>query len=480
MIPVIISGGSGSRLWPVSRQSFPKPFIKLSDGLSLFQNTLIRASNLVNVTRIIVITNESLFYRMKDEFSQINHKNLPIDFILEPYGRNTAPAIAASCIYLSKLYSLDEPILIMPADHLITDHLAFNKAVEDAQSIIKKNFIVTFGINPQYPEVGYGYIEADFNRSIENGFAINRFIEKPNLELAQNYVASEKYLWNSGMFMGFVNTFLEEFKIYSPELLETTNNCINNSKQENAFGCTILHLNRDLFVYSENISIDYALIEKSKKITVIPCSIGWSDIGSWLSIFQSLPKDESNNAIIGETILHNTQNCLVYSKDRIIACVDVNDLIVVDTPDAILIADKHKSQNVKIIFDKLKQMKHYTYNQHQTIYRSWGTYTLIEEGPFYNIKRFEIKSTSSLSIKLQYDKQVYWIVVDGTAKIYSEEKSYYLMANECCSIKPNIIHKIENPTNKNLVIITVQPGEYIDDNNTIIIDNFIKDDTDGK
>ncbi len=472
MIPVIISGGSGSRLWPVSRLSYPKPFIKLSDGISLFQNTLIRAIGLPNVTRIVVVTNESLFYRMKDEFTEINHYNLQIDFILEPYGRNTAPAIAAACLYLSKLYSKNEPLLIMPADHLITDSIAFNKAVHDAQSLVNKNFIVTFGITPQYPEIGYGYIEADFSNPIESGYSIKRFVEKPNLEKAQQYLSSKSYLWNSGMFCGLVNTFIDEFKLYSPDLLNSTNNCIINSKQENAFDSRILHLNRELFLHSEDISIDYALIEKSNNIGVVPCSIGWSDIGSWLSIFQSLPKDDSNNAIIGESILHNTKDCLVYSTDRIIACVDLNDLIIVDTPDAILIADKHKSQNVKIIFDKLKQMKHHTYSQHQTNFRSWGTYTIIEEGSFYKIKKLEIKPHSFVLMQSHHYKNEHWVVVEGSAKITTNDKTYYLLANESTYIRPNAVHKLENNTDKNLIIIKIQSGEYIGDDDINKIATF--------
>ena len=391
MIPVIISGGSGSRLWPVSRQLAPKPFIKLSDGLSLLQNTFIRASNLSNVNAVLTVTNEKVHFRMQDEYQQINQNNLPCDFILEPYGRNTAPAIAAACLFIEKNYSSDETILILPADHLISDFEAFKTAVDNAEEIAQSGYIATFGINPEYPETGYGYIEANAKEAIAKGYAIKRFVEKPNLERAREYLESKNYLWNSGMFCGRVDVFLAEFKTYADRLLKATNNCLNHSKIDTLNNSKIVHLNRELFLQPESISIDYALFEKSKKTAVLPCSIGWSDIGSWLSIAQTLPKDKDNNAIIGESVLHNTKDCLIYSTDRIIAGVDIKDLIIVDTPDAVLVADKNHAQNVKIIFERLKKMEHQTFELHQTAYRPWGTYTVLEEGPFYKIKRLELK-----------------------------------------------------------------------------------------
>ncbi|MEN9391259.1 MAG: hypothetical protein RL017_557, partial [Pseudomonadota bacterium] len=306
MIPVIISGGSGSRLWPLSRQLDPKPFIRLSDGNSLLQNTFIRASLLEDVTAILTVTNEKTHFRMNDEYRQINSNNITCDFILEPFGRNTAPAIAVACLYIAQNYSEDETILILPADHLISDFTAFNLAVAEAKQISQDGYIVTFGITPEYPETGYGYIEANLSKPLKNGFLINRFVEKPNLTRAQEYFNSKHYLWNSGMFCAKVSTFLEQFNLHAEHLIKSSNKCLSHSKVSKINNNTAVHLHKELFLQPEDISIDYALLEKSNKVAVIPCSLGWSDIGSWLSIAQTIPKDKDNNAIIGESVLHNT------------------------------------------------------------------------------------------------------------------------------------------------------------------------------
>jgi len=471
MIPVIISGGSGSRLWPVSRQLDPKPFIKLSDGHSLLQNTFSRAANLKSVDAILTVTNEKVHFRMQDEYQQVNDKNVPCDFILEPYGRNTAPAIAAACLFIAKNYSADEIILILPADHLISEFTSFNEAVEAANAIAKQGYIVTFGINPEYPETGYGYIEANTDVPIKSGYAIKRFVEKPNAERAQEYLNSGNYLWNSGMFCGRVDTFLAEFELYAKRLLKATDNCLAKSKMDTLSSSKIVHLDRELFMQPESISIDYALFEKSALTAVLPCSIGWSDIGSWLSIAQTLPKDEQNNAIIGESVLHNTHDCLIYSTDRIIAGVDINNLIIVDTPDAVLVADKNNSQNVKIIFERLKKMEHQTSELHQTAHRPWGTYTVLEASPFYKIKRIEVKPHASLSLQMHHHRSEHWVVVNGCATVINGDKTMQLTANQSTYIEAKSKHRLENNTDENLVLIEVQCGEYLGEDDIVRFDD---------
>jgi mannose-1-phosphate guanylyltransferase len=471
MIPVIISGGSGSRLWPVSRQLDPKPFIKLADGYSLLQNTFIRASKLNNVNAILTVTNEKVHFRMQDEYQQINDKNLPCDFILEPYGRNTAPAIAAACLFITQNYTPDETILVLPADHLISDFEQFKIAVDNAEAIAKDGYITTFGINPEYPETGYGYIEASTKEQIGNGYAIKRFVEKPNLERAREYLASNNYVWNSGMFCARVGVFLAEFEAYAARLLKATSNCLANSKMDTLNNSKIVHLNRELFLQPESISIDYAIFEKSKKTAVLPCSIGWSDIGSWLSIAQTLPKDKDNNAIIGESVLHNTHDCLIYSTDRIIAGVDIKDLIIVDTPDAVLVADKNHAQNVKIIFERLKKMEHQTFQLHQTAHRPWGTYTVLEEGPFYKIKRIEVKPHAAMSLQKHHHRSEHWVVVDGVATITKNNEKFELVANQSAYIETEVKHRLENNTDKNLVLIEVQCGQYLGEDDIVRFDD---------
>ncbi|MFN7094376.1 MAG: mannose-1-phosphate guanylyltransferase/mannose-6-phosphate isomerase, partial [Burkholderiales bacterium] len=378
-----------------------------------------------------------------------------------------APAIAAACLFAKQHYAPNEILLILPADHLITDVAAFKQAVEQAIAIAKLGHIATFGIHPEYPETGYGYIEADKSLPLGNSYSVKRFVEKPNLERAKEYITSGHYLWNSGMFCGTVETFLAEFEKYANPLLLATNNCLEHSLVDQLNQSRIVHLNGEHFIQAENISIDYALFEKSTKTAVVPCSIGWSDIGSWLSIAQTLPKDKDNNAIIGENILHNSKNCLFYSTSRIIAGVDIKDLIIVDTPDAVLVADKHHSQEVKHIFERLKKMEHKTSDLHQTAHRPWGTYTVLEEGPFYKIKRIEVKPGASLSLQMHHHRSEHWIVVDGIATVTNGENTLKLKANESTYIPAKSKHRLENTTNKNLILIEVQCGQYLGEDDIV-------------
>lgn len=471
MIVVIISGGSGSRLWPVSRQSDPKPFLKLSDGKSLLQNTFIRGKSLPNVKAIVTVTNEKLHFRMQDEYQDFNDDKIPCDFILEPFGRNTAAAIAASTVFIQNTYG-DEPVLVLPADHLITNYDAFKNAVNHALIIANEGYITTFGITPEYPETGYGYIEADKNHLINNGFIIKRFVEKPDMARAETYLHSGNYLWNSGMFLGKASTFINEFNANAKIILKATRTCLEGSQVDSLGNSKIVHLNSKLFLQVENISIDYALFEKSSKTAVIPCSIGWSDIGSWLSIAQTIPKDKDNNAIIGESVLHNAQNCLIYSTNRIIAGVDINNLVIVDTPDAVLVADKNNAQNVKVIFERLKKMEHTTSELHQTVHRPWGTYTVLEEGPLYKIKRIEVKSGASLSLQMHHHRSEHWIVVDGVATVMNGEKVFDLKANESTYIPAEFKHRLQNQTDNNLVLIEVQCGDYLGEDDIVRFDDI--------
>jgi mannose-1-phosphate guanylyltransferase len=480
MIPIIISGGAGSRLWPLSRQSDPKPFIKLADGLSLLQNTFLRATQLDNVDKVLTVTNEKIFFRMQDEYQQIN-ANIVCDFILEPFGRNTAPAVLAACMMTARRYSADEIILILPADHLITDFVAFNAAVQQATKIADDGYLVTFGITPEYPEIGYGYIEADNQHRIHDGYLVKRFVEKPKLAVAKEYIASGNYLWNSGMFLGRVATFLQEFELHSPKLYNDVKYCLDSSsidtyKQLNQ----IVHLDNATFESVENISIDYALFEKSNKTAVIPCAINWSDIGSWLSIAEALPKDENKNVVVGETILHNTSDCLIYSTNRIVATVDVKDLIIVDTPDAVLVADKHNSQNVKHIFERLKLMEHHTSEFHQTVHHVWGEVTILDSNIVYTISKVVIKPKGSFELQHGMgmgtgtgvdvgvqESHYYLTVVEGELIVINDTKREILSVMQSLSItldgslagnrnSNGMNYRLENVTSANVVFIEIQ------------------------
>ena len=473
MIPVIISGGSGSRLWPVSRASDPKPFLKLADGNSLLQNTFIRATDLGQpVKHLLTVTNEKIYFRMQDEYQEVNANQVTCDFILEPFGHNTAAAVLAAALFAEQHYSSNEIMLVLPADHLISDVVAFKAAVAAAAKMALTGHLVTFGINPEYPETGYGYIEADTAQVLEHGYVVKRFVEKPNLELALSYVESGNYQWNSGMFCGQVKTFLAEFAAHSPTLVKQVARCLAGSELTTHAAAKIVHLNPKLFLQAENISVDYALFEKTTKAAVIPCSIGWSDIGSWLSIAQTLPKDEHGNALIGESILHNTRDCLLYSPNRMIAGVDIHDLVIVDTPDALLVANKNQTQDVKHIFERLKKLQHPTSELHQTVHRPWGTYTTLEEGPFYKIKRIEVKAGHALSNQSHQQRSEHWIVVDGSASVDHNGQIKHLSANQSTYIPAGDKHRLMNNSEDNLVIIEVQCGNYLGEDDIVRYDDL--------
>lgn len=474
MIPVIISGGAGSRLWPVSRQSDPKPFLKLSDGKSLLQNTFLRSVNLGQaISSVITVTNEKLHFRMQDEYQQVNQQNIGCDFILEPFGRNTAPAVISAALFAKQYYSEDEILLILPADHLISDMNAFSDAVKSAIEMANQGFLVTFGINPEYPETGYGYIEANKDSPVANGYAVKRFVEKPNIEVATQYVESGDYQWNSGMFCGQVKTFLAEFGTLSPNVLKQVDYCLNVSEHSKLLNSKIVHLDPETFINAENISVDYALFEKTSKAAVLPCTIGWSDIGSWLSIAQTLPQDVNGNATIGESILHNVSDCLVYSTDRIVAGVDIKDLVIVDTPDALLVANKNQTQDVKHIFERLKKTQHPTSELHQTVHRPWGTCTILEEGPFYKINRIVVKPGQALSNQSHEKRSEHWVVVDGEATVIHNDKVIRLTENQSTYIPAGNKHRLMNAnSDESLVIIEVQCGNYLGEDDIVRYDDL--------
>jgi mannose-1-phosphate guanylyltransferase/mannose-6-phosphate isomerase len=386
LIPVILSGGAGTRLWPVSRELHPKPFIRLADGQSLLQKSFLRAKGLPGVAEVLTVTNRDLFFKTADEYRETGDIPMPLGFILESKGRNTAPAIAAAALTISKTYGPKAIMLILTADHLIADVPAFTIAVQQAVKLAEAGKITTFGIQPEAPETGYGYIEADGN-------IVRRFVEKPNLETAQAYVDSGKYLWNSGMFCMTAETAMSELKTYAPEVLQAVSNSLDVSRRVEGKGQYQIELDAKTFAQAESISIDFALMEKTKQAAVVSCSIGWSDIGSWNALGDLVPPDAQGNSIEGEAFLHDVKNCFIQADDRIVAAVGVENLIVIDTPDALLIADKNRSQDVKQIVGQLKKIGHEAYRLHRTVHRPWGTYTVLEE---IDLVLIEVQSGSYL------------------------------------------------------------------------------------
>lgn len=463
LIPTILCGGAGSRLWPVSRELHPKPFIRLADGQSLLQKAFLRGAMLPGVDEVLTVTNRELFFKTQDEFREVNGANLPTAFVLEPFGRGTAAAVAAAALSLADRCGDDAAMLVLPADHLIADQPAFAAAVAEALRLASQGRLVTFGIKPEAPETGYGYIEAE-------GHEVLRFVEKPSLETAQAYVDSGRFLWNSGMFCFPVRSLLEEMAQHCPDILDTAKSCIERSRLAQGEGFSRLDLEPDSFAHVPDNSIDYALMEKSGRVAVVPCSIGWSDIGSWSAIGDLAQSDAQGNRVEGKAILHEVYGCYIRSE-RIVGAVGVGNLLIIDTPDALLVADKSRAQDVRHVYGRLKELGHEAHKLHRTVHRPWGTYTVLEEGPGFKIKRIEVKPHASLSLQMHHHRSEHWIVVTGKAKVVNGDREMIVNKNESTFIPAGNKHRLENPTTGELVMIEVQSGDYLGEDDIVRFDD---------
>jgi mannose-1-phosphate guanylyltransferase/mannose-6-phosphate isomerase len=454
LIPTILSGGAGSRLWPVSRELHPKPFIRMADGQSLLQKAFLRGAQLPGVAEVLTVTNRELFFKTEDEFREVNAAGVATSFILEPFGRNTAAAIAAAVLQVAATHGSDAVMLVLAADHLIADQQAFEQAVLKAAELAATGKLVTFGIQPDSPETGYGYIEADGN-------TVLRFIEKPSLEKAQEYLASGRFLWNSGMFCFTAGSMLQQMEQCCPQILAVTRVCIEQSRPAEGRGFTQLKLDPDTFGNVPDDSIDYAVMEKSDQVAVVPCNIGWSDIGSWTALGDLAEPDANGNRIQGEALLHSTRNCTIQSNDRLVGAVGVENLIIIDTPDAVLVADKSCAQDVKHIYDELKAKGHEAYKLHRIVHRPWGTYTVLEDGGGFKIKRIEVKPGASLSLQMHHHRSEHWVVLQGQAIVTNGSDSIMLNKGESTFIPAKKLHRLSNRGDDPLVVIEVQVGSYV-------------------
>lgn len=462
LIPTILCGGAGSRLWPVSRELHPKPFIRLADGQSLLQKAWLRGVAQPDVVETLTVTNRELFFKTEDEYREVagQHKELVNSYILEPFGRNTAPAIAAAALQVAASHGEDALLLVLAADHLIADQAAFAQAVAQAMQLAAQGKLVTFGIQPEAPETGYGYIEADGN-------TVLRFVEKPSLEKAQAYLASGRYLWNSGMFCFSAGTMLREMQQHCPNILSATRACLEQSRSAQSKKHTQIELDQTTFGLVPDDSIDYAVMEKSQNVAVVPCSIGWSDIGSWNALGDLTAPDAQGNRIEGEVILHDVNNCYIQSKQRIVGGVGINNLIIIDTPDAVLVADRSRAQDVKHLYTQLKAQGHEVHKLHTTVHRPWGTYTVLENGLRFKIKRIEVRPSASLSLQMHHHRSEHWIVVSGMAKVVNGDQELFINTNESTYIPAGHKHRLENPGVVDLVMIEVQSGEYLGEDDIV-------------
>lgn len=479
IIPTILCGGAGSRLWPVSRDLHPKPFIRLADNQSFLQKAFIRAACIPQVSEILTVTNQELLFKTRDEYQEINQFGVHTSFMLEPFGKNTAAAIASAAFYITKYHDEDTVMLVLAADHLITNQDAFQNAVEQAAGLAQAGKLVTFGIQPDMPETGYGYIETaqDLPSLAQHCHTVRCFIEKPSFEKAQEYLDSGRFLWNSGMFCFTAASVLKHMQQFCPHILEAAQLSFNHSDAIINQSGQQIQLNPDKFSLIPENSFDYAVMEpasrayindlSSSTLAVVECDIGWSDIGSWRAMSELLPADSQGNRVEGPAMLHDSHDCYVKSDDRLVGLVGVENLIIVDTPDALLIANKNRTQDVKHVYTELKARGHEVHKLHRTVHRPWGTFTVLEEGEHFKIKRIEVNPGASLSLQMHHHRSEHWIVVSGMARVLNGEAEQLIGTNQSTYIPAGNKHRLENPGMITLVMIEVQSGEYLGEDDII-------------
>jgi len=459
MTNIILCGGSGTRLWPISRTLMPKQFVKLFENKSLFQLTVERNSKVC--TSQFIVSNTEQYFLALDQLEEMSEiQNDGAKYLLEPVGRNTAPAIALACMALDP----NELVLVTPSDHLIKDEIEYAKVLKQAQKLAEEDNLVTFGITPSFAETGFGYIESGENNSVK------AFHEKPDFQTATSYLKAGNYYWNSGMFMFKAGVFLEELKKYSLEVYETSKVAYEASSHSESNMTRIKH--EDMINIPED-SIDYAVMEKSSIVKVIPSNIAWSDVGSFDALFEELPKDENNNTLNDKHIAIDSKNNLVYGKNKYIATIDVEDLIIVDTGDALLVSKKGSSQKVKQVVSQLKKTTQ-LHNIHLTGHRPWGSYTVLEDSPGYKIKRIVVKPGKRLSLQKHFHRNEHWIVVSGTATVTVGETVKLIRPNESTYIKMGEVHRLENKGKIPIVLIEAQVGEYTGEDDIIRLEDDFK------
>jgi len=471
IIPVILSGGAGTRLWPVSREGHPKPFMKLADGESLLLKTYRRAAAAAdslgpNQGELLTLTNRDHYFMSKEELAKaqlgVHHRGV---FLLEPMGRNTAPAVALAAHHVAERHGGDAMMLVLSADHLIQDQTGFNAAVAQAVALAQLGQLVTFGIVPTGPETGFGYIEA--GETLSQGRKALRFVEKPSLEKAQAYIADGNFLWNSGMFCFKAGVILEQLARYAPDVATPVESCWQAMKAPSIAGNDMLEIPAASFAKVPDISIDYAVMERCSQVAVVPSAFDWSDIGSWNAVGQLVEADAQNNRIVGEAVLIDSHNTYVQSGERLVAGVGLDNLIIIDTPDALLVAHPDKVQDVKKIVAQLKTRHHETHKLHRTVARPWGDYTILEQGARFKIKRIVVKPGASLSLQMHHHRSEHWIVVSGMAKVTNGEQEFFVQTNESTYIPAGRQHRLENPGILELIMIEVQSGEYLGEDDIV-------------
>ncbi len=468
IVPVIVSGGAGTRLWPVSRESRPKPFMQVKGGETLLQSTLKRSAGLPGVSELIVVTNRDYHFQSREQLEGMHSAlgKARVSFLLEPVGRNTTAAIAMSAFMATARHGGETLLLVLPADHLVEDQKAFAAAVQAALPEAERGAFVTFGIVPTGPETGYGYIECAGAWQQGKAGQVKRFVEKPDFERAKAFLESGGYLWNSGMFCFRADAILDGIARHAPEIHAKAQESWRLSEAA-AKDPQAVAIEATVFPKVPAVSIDYAVMEKADNVKVVPSEFGWSDIGSWRSISELVAPDVHGNKVVGEAVLVDATNNYLQGEGRIIAAVGVENLIVVDTPDALLVGHRDKTQLVKEVVDKLKMDGHESAKLHRTVYRPWGTYTVLEEGPHYKMKRIVVKPGAALSLQMHKHRSEHWVVIAGTAEVVNGDATLRLEHDQSTYIPAGNKHRLSNPGDSDLMIIEVQTGAYLGEDDIV-------------
>ncbi|MFI4969341.1 MAG: mannose-1-phosphate guanylyltransferase/mannose-6-phosphate isomerase [Lysobacterales bacterium] len=505
LVPVILSGGTGTRLWPVSRSAYPKPFMRMGDGESLLRKTLDRALRLADGGQVLTVTGRDYYFLTRDEYAQRPRADLDkLPFLLEPAGRNTAPAIVLAALHARDHVGAGAVLLILPADHLIRDIDAFVADAGRAAALANDGWLVTFGIRPTHPETGFGYIrmgdaiaqtadssdlaapapfrpadtfprfagegkaEQPAAAGVSMGREVAAFVEKPDMQTAESYVASGDYVWNSGMFCFRADTLLAVAADVCPDVLKAAEAChahaINHESP--------IEFHRETFLAQPDISIDYALMERASKVAVVPATFDWSDIGSWKAMSDlETDTDSAGNRVRGQAIIVESENCYIQSDTRMVAAVGIKDIVIVDTGDAVLVSHRERAQQVKLVVERLRATNHAAASVHQTVRRPWGSYTVLEDADDCKVKRLTVKPGHVLSLQLHHRRSEHWTVVEGTAKVRIGEEEFLLQRNESAYIPMNTVHRLENPTATDIHLIEVQCGDYFGEDDIVRLED---------
>jgi mannose-1-phosphate guanylyltransferase / mannose-6-phosphate isomerase len=463
IIPVILSGGSGTRLWPSSRTLYPKQLLALHSTHSMLQETVLRVHDMEDLATPIIICNEEHRFIIAEQLQQISLHNA--DIILEPGGRNTAPAATIAALFAKNKHKR-ATLLVLPADHLIQNKTAFQDMVRIGNKAAHKGALVTFGVKPTQPETGFGYIQQ--GKAINTDyFTVKQFVEKPDLPTAKTYIQNNDYWWNSGMFMFDAGVLIAEAKQHAPTILTSCQQALDSAQKDLDF----VRLDAAAFAQCPADSIDYAIMEKTHNAVVVPFHNQWSDLGSWSSLWEVLPKDDNNNVLSGDVLTEKVSNSYIRADNRLVAAIGMDNHIIIETDDAVLVANKDHSQDVKQIVDQLKQSNRQEPHIHSIVYRPWGHYQTVDQGERFQVKRIHVKPGAKLSLQMHYHRAEHWIVVTGTAKVTRGDDEIVLSENESTYIPVGTKHRLENPTKLPLEIIEVQSGSYLGEDDIVRYDD---------